>query len=65
MAHLRVSILCKDSSFRVGRALIRALAATVHCAPEPRIKKGSKNPETRWLDVANFAVEETRLGHAK
>lgn len=65
VAHLRVSILCKDSSFRVGRALTRALAATVQCAPEPRRKKGSKNVETKWLDVTNFAIEEIRLGHAR
>lgn len=65
VAHLRVSILCKDSSIGVGRALTRALAATVQCAPERRRKKGSKNPETKWLDVADFADKEIRLGHAK
>lgn len=65
VAHLRVSILCKDSSIRVGRALTRALAATVQCAPEPRMKKGSKRAGTKWLDVANFAVEGIRLGLAK
>lgn len=65
VAHLRVSILCKDSSIRVGRALTRALAATVQCAPEPQRKKGSKNTETKWLDVTDFTVKGIRFGPAE
>lgn len=35
VACVGVSVLCKDSIEGVARALTRALAATVRCAPEP------------------------------
>jgi hypothetical protein len=59
VAHLRVSILCEDS-IEVGRALTRALAATVQVCPLNL--NGKLGDDAQRIDEGRFPNRVGQIG---